>query len=54
MGISTEWMLLIQLRDKCDVIWPKEIRTLMYGIKCSWKVLVRCNHTKSAAVAPAQ
>lgn len=25
MGISTEWMLLIQSRDKCDVIWSKKL-----------------------------
>jgi len=39
-------MLLIQLHETCDVIWPKEIRALMYEMKCAWKVLVRCNHIK--------
>ena len=54
MGIGIEWMLLIQLYDTCNVIWPKEIRTLMCEMKWTWTVLVTCNHTKSAAVAPAQ
>lgn len=53
MGISTELMLLIQLHETCDVIWPKKIRALMYEVKCAWKVLVRRNHIESDGVAPA-
>jgi hypothetical protein len=33
IGISTDWMLLIQLHDTCNVIWPKEIGTLMCEMK---------------------